>query len=160
MELANVELAKVGLAKEQPVEVQPARVETVQSRARPLDILVCWQGDQRHLRSTETRTKPLRRSQRKQGRDLLHANSRAETGQTCTIPGNIITPHDFIATFRVARLTLQTRKLWLVGWLVGWSVWRPTVTRITFELPECKQPSKNGKKRKQKKERGKMEKKN
>ena len=25
----------------------------------------------------------------------------------------------FIATFRVGRLTLQTRKLWLVGWLVS-----------------------------------------
>ena len=75
VELANVELAKVGLAKEQPVEVQPARVETGQSRARPSDILVCWQGVQQHLRSTETRTKRLRRSQRKQGRDLLHANS-------------------------------------------------------------------------------------
>ena len=27
-----------------------------------------------------------------------------------------------IATFRVARQTLQTRKLKLVGWLVGWLV--------------------------------------
>ena len=36
----------------------------------------------------------------------------------------------FVATFRVARLTLQTRTLWLVG--------VATVTRVTFDLPECK----------------------
>ena len=36
-----------------------------------------------------------------------------------------------IATFKVARLTLQTRKLWLVGW----SMSRPTVPRVTFDLP-------------------------
>ena len=50
-----------------------------------------------------------------------------------------------IATFRVARLTLQTRKLWLVS--------RPTVTRVTFDLPECKQlflKKKKKRKRKQK----------
>ena len=38
----------------------------------------------------------------------------------------------FVATFSVARSTLQTRKLWLVG---GMS--RPTLTRVTFDLPEC-----------------------
>ena len=37
----------------------------------------------------------------------------------------------FHATFRVARLILQTRKLWLVS--------RLTVTRVTFDLPECKE---------------------
>ena len=36
----------------------------------------------------------------------------------------------FVATFRVARLTLQTRTLWLAG--------VATVTRGTFDLPECK----------------------
>ena len=38
----------------------------------------------------------------------------------------------FFLKFRVARLTLQTRKLRLVS--------RPTVQRITFDLPECKEP--------------------
>ena len=33
----------------------------------------------------------------------------------CTLPDKIITEQNFIATFRVARLTFQTRKLWLVG---------------------------------------------
>ena len=51
-----------------------------------------------------------------------------------------------IATFRVARLTLQTRKLW---WMSG-----PTVTRVAFDLPECKEPFENNeKKRKQRKTR-------
>ena len=40
-------------------------------------------------------------------------------------------------TFRVARLTLQTPKLWLVS--------RPTVARVTFDLPECEEPQKNKK---------------
>ena len=49
-----------------------------------------------------------------------------------------------IATLKVARLTVQTRKLW---WMSG-----PTVTRVTFDLPECKEPfEKKKKKRKQKK---------
>ena len=46
----------------------------------------------------------------------------------------------FVATFRVARLTLQTRILWLVS--------RPTVTRVTFDLPECKENVKYENKRK------------
>ena len=28
---------------------------------------------------------------------------------------------------------------WLVGWLVGWWMSRPTGTRVTFDLPECKE---------------------
>ena len=51
------------------------------------------------------------------------------------------------ATFKVARLTLQTRKLWLVGW----SMSRPTVPRVTFDLPERKEQKKNKNKNTQKK---------
>ena len=47
----------------------------------------------------------------------------------------------FVATFRVERLTLQPSKLW---WMSP-----PTVTRVTFDLPECKQPQKKEKKRNQ-----------
>ena len=48
----------------------------------------------------------------------------------------------FAATFGVARSTLQTRKLW---WMT-----RPTVTRVTFDLPECEELKKeNEKKHKQ-----------
>ena len=53
-----------------------------------------------------------------------------------------------VTTFRVARLTLQTRKLWLVS--------RPTVARVTFDLPKCKEPFKNEKKRKRKTKQDKM----
>ena len=42
---------------------------------------------------------------------------------------DFVTP---IATFRVARLTLQTRKLWWMS--------RPAVTRVTFDVPECVEP--------------------
>ena len=38
------------------------------------------------------------------------------------------------ATFRVARITSQSRKLRLVGW----SMSRPTVPRVALDLPECK----------------------
>ena len=47
-----------------------------------------------------------------------------------------------IATLRVARLTLHARKLWLVL--------PPTVTRVTFDLPECKEPEKDKKKENEK----------
>ena len=63
------------------------------------------------------------------------------------IPRNLKTRHlptvwcrdklSLVATFRVARVTLQTRKLWLVS--------RPTVTHVTFDLPECTEPWKNKK---------------
>ena len=49
-----------------------------------------------------------------------------------TLPTDTCT--ELIATFRVARLTLRTRNLW--------SVSRPTETRVTFVLPECKEPKK------------------
>ena len=45
----------------------------------------------------------------------------------------------FFSTCRVARLTLQTQKLRLVGWWMS----RPTVPRVTFDLPECKDIIKN-----------------
>ena len=46
----------------------------------------------------------------------------------------------FVATFRVARLTLQTRKIWWTS--------RPTVTGVTSDPPECKEPQNKKKKMK------------
>ena len=54
------------------------------------------------------------------------------------------------ATKRIARSTLQTRKLWWVGWWMS----EPTIPRVTFDLPECKEiflKNENEKKRKFKK---------
>ena len=54
-----------------------------------------------------------------------------------------------IVTFRVARLTLQTRKLWLVGWLVGRCRDRPS-RALPLTCPNVKNLRKKQKKRNKK----------
>ena len=54
------------------------------------------------------------------------------SGFVVALPLLEMSADQFIATVGVARLILQTRKLWVVP--------RPTVARVTFDLPECKEP--------------------